>query len=508
MCISAVCGPRSTRSLIRPCCTPSAGPGTSCVKRPRFPRLLASSTFQLTLVYIVLFGASVMLLMGYLYWATIGFMSDQIDETVQAEIKGLAEQYRRQGVGGLISVINERVLRNPKGEALYLLVNRDGFPLAGNLEQWPSAVEDGEGWISFYLTGATLDSELPHIARARVINVQGHYQFLVGRDIYNLLAVRALIERSLVWGVGITLALAVLGGAFMSRSIRRRLEVINQATRRIRSGDLSSRIPRTHSGDEFDELVAHLNKMLDQLEQLMEGIRHVTHNIAHDLRTPLTRLRNRLEFLSRADLSPEVEIQIHEIIDEADQLLNTFNALLRISRIESGGYVTQLECIDLSQLLADCGELYDALAAEKNQTLVLDIQQGICAMADRDLLFQAVVNLLDNAIKYSPEGSSIGLQLRGYKHAIISVWDQGAGIPESERDKVTERFYRIDKDRSTPGNGLGLSMVKAVVELHGGQLELTDNAPGLRVNIILNRAPKREELPGQKAPPGLPPAQA
>ena len=472
------------------------------------PKLLASSTFQLTLVYIVLFGASVMLLMGYLYWATIGFMSDQIDATVEAEIKGLAEQYRRQGIGGLISVINERVLRNPKGEALYLLVNRDGFPLAGNLEQWPSAVEDGDGWISFYLTGAPLGSELPHVARARVINVQGHYQLLVGRDIYNLLAVRALIERSLVWGVGITVALALLGGAFMARSVRRRLEVINQTTRRIRSGDLSLRIPRTHSGDEFDELAEHLNKMLDQLEQLMEGIRHVTHNIAHDLRTPLTRLRNRLEFLSREPASEQVREQIGEIIEEADQLLNTFNALLRISRIESGGYASQFERVELGPLLSDCAELYEALAAEKHQTLVLDLQSGIYVMADRDLLFQAVVNLLDNAIKYSPEGGSIGLQLRGFKNAIISVWDQGEGIPESERSKVTERFYRIDKDRSTPGNGLGLSMVKAVVEMHGGTLELKDNDPGLRVNIILPRAEEGGRPNGRGETPALPPTQA
>jgi signal transduction histidine kinase len=451
----------------------------------KLPRLLKSTAFQLALLYTVLFTASVLFLLGFIYWATVGFMSEQIDETIQAEIQGLAEQYRRQGLRGMVSVINERVLNNPNGETVYLLVNPEKEPLAGNLNEWPPLLEDEDGWIGFYLNRKTRSFNAAHVARARVFTLRGGFRLLVGRDAYELFRVKELIERSLTWGVALTLLMALFGGVALSKSTRKRIETITQTSRQIMQGDLSLRVPTRGSGDDFDELAEHLNRMLEEIEALMAGVRHVSDNIAHDLRTPLTRLRSRLEHLQNKDLDGEGRQIVDEVIAEADHLLQTFNALLRITRIESGGYNRNYAEIDLHALVADAVEFYEALALEKNQQLELDLAAGIVVVGDRDLLFQAIANLLDNAIKYTAVGGSIGVRLRAFEDAVIAVWDEGPGISAEERDKVVERFYRVDKTRGLPGNGLGLSMVKAVCAMHKGALQLKDNQPGLRVEIRL-----------------------
>ncbi|ABC27483.1 Signal transduction histidine kinase [Hahella chejuensis KCTC 2396] len=467
--------------------------GTSYVK---LPKLLRTSAFQFAILYMLLFAASVLFLLGFIYWATVGFMSAQFDETIQAEIQGLAEQYRRQGLRGMVSVMNERVLNDPQGESLYLLVNSDLQPLAGNLNEWPALVEDEDGWIGFYLNRSGGRFAAPHMARARVFTLRGGYRLLVGRDIFDLFRVRELIERSLTWGVAITLGLAFLGGVALAKSTRRRIEAITHTSRQIMQGNLSLRVPVRGSGDDFDELADHLNRMLDQIEALMAGVRHVSDNIAHDLRTPLTRVRSRLELLCQKDLPEDARGVVQEIIGEADQLLQTFNALLRIARIESGGYSANFSEVDLHGLVADAVELYEALAADKSQTLSLDLAQGIIVKGDRDLLFQAIANLLDNAIKYTPVNGNVGVRLRAFDQAVISIWDEGPGISEDERDKVVQRFYRVDKTRGLPGNGLGLSMVKAVCEMHKGALELRDNQPGLRAEMKL---PLPKALPAATA---------
>jgi signal transduction histidine kinase len=277
----------------------------------------------------------------------------------------------------------------------------------------------------------------------------------------------------------------------MSRGMLRRIELINQTSRNIMGGDLSQRIPIRGSGDELDQLAGNLNSMIDEIERLMDGIRHVSDNIAHDLRTPLTRLRNRLEQLQIGleDGSP-YQNDVEQGIADADQLLATFAALLRIARIEAGGHTAKFKAMDLAALVHDAAELYEALAEEKRLRFSTQVDAGVSLDGDRDLLFQAITNLLDNAIKYTPAGGEVSIELkRSGKTAEIVISDSGAGIAEAERDKVGQRFYRLESSRSTPGSGLGLSLVKAVAKLHRAELLLEDNAPGLKATLRLPTGP-------------------
>ena len=448
--------------------------------------LLYTSTFRLALIYMVLFAGSVMILLGFIYWSTVAYMSEQIDETIRAEITGLAEQYRQRGLGGLEKTISERIERDPDGTSVYLLASRSRQPLAGNLSPWPNTTPAGDGWLEFELKDRRAGGRIFE-ARARAFVLQDGLHLLVGRDTRELNATQQLITRALLWGVAMTLALALLGGVIMSRGMLRRIEVINQASRNIMAGDLSQRIPRRGNGDELDQLADNLNRMIDEIERLMDGIRHVSDNIAHDLRTPLTRLRNRLEQL-QVDLeedSPHRE-QVEQGLGDADQLLATFAALLRIARIEAGGHSANFASVDLAELAQDAAELYEALAEEKQLRFSIETEAGTSLNGDRDLLFQALINLLDNAVKYTPAGGEVSLRLtRSDGTADITVSDTGIGIAEEERDKVGQRFYRLESSRSTPGSGLGLSLVKAVARLHHAELLLEDNAPGLRATLRL-----------------------
>ena len=446
--------------------------------------LLRTSTFRLALVYMVLFAGSVLILLGFIYWSTVTYMAEQTDATIRAEITGLAEQYRQRGLNGLEKTIAERMERDPDGSSIYLIASPGRQPLAGNLSPWPDATPAADGWLEFEFEDALAGGRVFQ-ARARAFVLQDGLQLLVGRDIRELKATQQLVTRALLWGIAITLALALLGGAIMSRGMMRRIELINQASRDIMAGNLSQRIPIRGSGDELDQLAGNLNRMIDEIERLMDGIRHVSDNIAHDLRTPLTRLRNRLEQLQidLVDDSPHREA-VEQGITDADQLLATFAALLRIARIEAGGHAASFEIVDLTALVHDAAELYEALAEEKRLHLAMQADESISLEGDRDLLFQALINLLDNAVKYTPAGGDVSLLLkRAGKTVDVTVSDTGIGIAEDERDKVGQRFYRLESSRSTPGSGLGLSLVKAVARQHHAELLLEDNAPGLKATL-------------------------
>jgi len=433
----------------------------------------------------VLFATSVFILMGFIYWATAGYMSSQTDETIEAEIIGLAEQYQRQGLNGLISVIRERVARDPNGKSIYLFTARDFIKLAGNISKWPEDGEVQDGWLNFTLNDSLgWPTAEPTPARARVFIVPGGLRLLVGRDVNEFMAVKGLVERAINFGMGITFALAMFGGIMMSRSTSKRVEIINQTSQKIMRGNLALRIPDRGTNDEFDQLARNLNEMLDRIVQLMEGIKHVSDSIAHDLRTPLTRLRNQLEnTLLTVDRDQDKE-QVAKSVAEADQLLATFNALLRIARLEVGNKISNFQAFELSGLTQDAAELYEALAEDKQQKFSLTIEQSVNIMGDRDLLFQTLCNLIDNAIKYTPEGGKIDISLTANQNeTFLCVADSGIGIPEEERDKVFQRFYRVAKSRSLPGNGLGLSFVLAVMDLHQGKISLADNEPGLRIEL-------------------------
>lgn len=449
--------------------------------------LLRSSSFRLSFIYMLLFAGSVLILLGFIYWSTVSYMSQQTDATIEAEITGLAEQYREGGLNELINTIKHRVEADPDSSSVYLFASSSYTPLAGNINSWPDTQPDEDGWLNFELKDIRADGRIFQ-ARARPFILQGGLHLLVGRDIRELRATQKLIINALVWGIVLMLALALAGGIVMSRSMLRRIDRINQVSREIMAGDLQRRVDTTGSKDEFDQLAVSLNAMLDEIERLMAGIRQVTDNVAHDLRTPLTRLRTRLEQLgSRLDTASPDYKYVEQSISDADQLLATFGALLRIARIESGALRENFSDVDLAALICDAAELYEAVAEEKK--LVIDLQLGASPIVhgDRDLLFQASINLLDNAIKYSPQAGQISLRVSNRNNCpCFTISDHGPGIPVEERSRVLQRFYRLDSSRTHPGSGLGLSLVAAVADMHNAELRLDDNHPGLVAEICFN----------------------
>ncbi|MDX1593577.1 MAG: ATP-binding protein, partial [Gammaproteobacteria bacterium] len=426
--------------------------------------LLASSTFRLALRYLALFTTSVLVLFAFLYWSTAAHMARQADTTIETEITGLAERYRERGLAGLTRAIQRRIEARPTGSAVYLLTDPAQRPLVGNLDRWPDSTPDEAGWIAFDLERGTDGDGPVHRARARVFTLRGGFHLLVGRDMRDLEATEQRIVVALLWGLAITLLLGIAGGAMLSRSVLRRIETINQTSREIVSGDLSRRIPERGTGDDFDQLAANLNGMLDRIEALMDDVRRVSDNIAHDLRTPLARLLNQLERLGRERPDPEARSEaLERALAEAQRLLETFNALLRIARVESGERRAGFVDVDLAALAADVVEMYEPLAEERNQAIACEVAPSCRVRGDRDLLFQALANLLDNAVKYTPEGGAIALTAVAREDAVeLCVGDDGPGVPADERERVLQRFYRLDHSRSTPGSGLGLSMVAAV----------------------------------------------
>lgn len=456
-------------------------PATSCVKVKR--KLFHSYTFRLALLYALIFSSSTLILFYFFYLFTASYMTQQMDNTIEAEIQGLAERYDRDGLEGLTRLIAERVNRSQgTGNSLYLLTTYTLEPLVGNLDRWPlEASIDNEKWLEFSLEVNEQTNET-HLARARIFRLPGRYGLLVGRDIHQLTQAKLRIVQALTWGLAIMVLLAFVGGLVLSRRTVRNIERINQTARSIMSGNLSRRVEITNRNDDFDQLAANLNQMLDRIQTLMEDIRRVSDNIAHDLRTPLTRLRQHMEEARRQVDSESISaISLESAIREADSLLTTFNALLRIARIEAGQVTTDFAVLDYRTLVEDVVEFYEPLAEEKKQFLTVDAGNTIKTMGDRDLLFQALANVIENAIKYTQESGHISVILSQLDNdAVITIADNGPGIPAEERERVFRRFYRLDRSRSTTGNGLGLSMVAAVVTMHQGQIRLMDNDPGLK----------------------------
>jgi signal transduction histidine kinase len=455
----------------------------------RLTRLLDTSTFRLALIYLGLFGVSALTLLGYLYVATAGVMEQQTAETIQAEITGLEEQYRTRGLPGLKRVLEQRSQAHPNRASIYLLTDPAGRRIAGNLDRWPEIDAPAGDWLLFAVEVSPDDdtSELRR-ARARGFALGGGFRLLVGREVEDRLQIQSLIKQALGWGLGLTLLLGLAGGFLMSRGMLRRVDAINQTTGRIIAGDLGERIALKGSRDEFDQLAANLNAMLDQIERLLRGMREVADNIAHDLRTPLNRLRTRIEVALLKDPDQaETHALLGQTLADAEAMISTFNALLDITRAETGSDRTGFEQLDLAALTRDLAELYRPSAEEKGLTLANECRPNVEVRANQHLLAQALANLLDNAIKYTPPGGRVTLVVTA--GPTITVADTGPGIPAADRERVFERFVRLDDDRSTPGNGLGLSLVKAVASLHGAELALEDNRPGLRVRLAFAKPP-------------------
>ncbi len=456
--------------------------------------LLKTSTFRLAVLYLGLFAASSSLLLSYVYWNTAGFLVRQTDEAVQAEITGLAEQYAQGGLPLLVHTVIQRS-RDP-GQSLYLVLDAAGQVLAGNLDVRPSKVTGADGWMDFIYSRKGLEGVELKAARARAFYLPEGFYLLVGRDVQERREIESLITNALFWAIALTVALGLAGGLFMSRNMLARVDEINKSSQDIMGGDLSRRLPIAGSGDELDQLGRNLNAMLDQIEALMTGMRQVTDNVAHDLRSPLNRMRNRLEVTLLQDMSSDEYRQVLErTIVEADHLLTTFNALLMIARAEAGSLRESMTNVDPATILRDAAELYEPVAEESGFVLNVQAQDGLQVRGNRELLSQVLTNLIDNAIKHgkptaddderAPPSIEVNLASNGLGRVEMSVADHGAGIPSDQYSRVLERFVRLETSRNTPGSGLGLSLVSAVARLHGGRIEFADNEPGLKVTLSL-----------------------
>ena len=448
-----------------------------------------SIAWRIAIGYAVLFGVSVLALLVFIYVSTQGYMTRQMEAVIEAEVQGLAERYRAAGVRGLRTLIRDRIARNPASSSIYLLADPQFRVLAGNLSKWPDAARDADPWVEFDLyTTDEADRRVVHRARVRHFQLRRGFHLLVGRNLRDFETMRSAIVRNVAWGIGVAGVLAVAIACWLRRSVTTRIESINRTSRRIMEGELSQRIESHGSGDEFDELVANLNAMLARIETLMEDVRRVSDNVAHDLRTPLGRLRTRLERLRDASGDSASAPLAEAALTEADQMLATFNALLRIARIETRQRRHAFEQVDLATVGDDVADLYAPVAESRGVTFR---HSGIAAPVegDADLIFQSLANLLDNAMKYTPGGGAVTLQVTSDDDTVtVLVADTGSGVPPEKREAVLRRFYRLEPARSTPGSGLGLSLVAAVAQLHEAVLTLGDNAPGLVVRLQFRRA--------------------
>lgn len=453
-------------------------------------RLVQTSIFRIALLYLLLLSVTLVLVLAFIYWSTTGLLERQTDETVQAEIRGLAEQYRDEGLVRLMEVIHQR--SGPRGvaENVYLLTGPGYQPLAGNLTNWPAAASEKDGWLEVKLARRDDPSGMPHVIRGRAFELAGGYHLFVGRDTLERGDFRSIMAGALAWAVLPALALGLIGGALIGRYSLARVDAVRAASEDIVRGDLSRRVPLTGSGDEFDRLAATINEMLARIETLMGGMRLVTDSLAHDLRSPLTRAKGAIEMALRRHENVESYRQaLEQTAAELETILRTFEALINIAQAEAGLNRLTLAPLDLSALTEDLVEVYQPIAEDAGLELASDIAPAVTIAGHRQLLGQAVANLLDNAVKYSPAGGRITVALgAGDDTARLIVADNGPGIPAEDRERVLERFVRLDTSRGTPGSGLGLSLVAAVAKLHGVALTLDDNDPGLRVTLVFPEA--------------------
>ncbi|MAI06886.1 MAG: hypothetical protein CBC47_07080 [Alphaproteobacteria bacterium TMED87] len=451
----------------------------------RLRGLFNTTTFRLSLLYSVIFASSVSILFLFVYINSGTFAEDQMEAAITTEVQGFSETYKRDGILGLVAVINRRVDPNFRTDGVYILTEPGGRRIAGNLSTWPKNVEAQEEWINFSSLDMTRSISSPADVRAlQLIITPGGYKLLVGRDISVLDSFREGLLRSLNIGLGITIALGILGGILFSRSIMSRVERITLTCREIMKGDLSQRISGAGKDDELSRLSSSVNEMLDQIERLMNGLREVSDNVAHDLRTPLNRLRTKLELISNKTKQPNDKKYLDEAITHADDLLATFSSLLRIARAEAS-LKNNFKEINLSEIVNSAIELYLPLSEEEKISLTINISENQKSWGDPHLVAQAIANLIDNAIKYTPEEGRITVELYSKPDGIyFFISDTGPGIPEILHEKVLERLYRIDDSRTSSGSGLGLSLVNAVVKSHKCKLNLQNLDPGLKVTIF------------------------
>lgn len=441
-----------------------------------------SLIFRYAIGYALVFCATSLGVLGFLYWSTFALDEGRVDAEIEAEASNLQDRLARSTVSEMKALVTRRSINRPGGSTFYMLATRRREWVAGNLRQWPPT-EGDDAVVEFPL------GEAEDRARGRSVALPDGHTLLVGRNLGEAAKMRDLILRAMVGGFGLTLIFGTLGGLFLGRRVSSRLDEINQNSHAILGGDLNRRMPVSRSGDEFDELADNLNRMLDRIQSLMQGMRAVSDEIAHDLRSPISRLKSRIEVSLMADSSTEdYREALEETVREADRILKIFNSLIAIALAESGVDRDRFQDVDVSAVIEEAVETYEPLANKLGITLEMVGESNVTVRGEPNLVAQALANLIDNAMKYVPAGGSVSVSVAtGHEAVRLVVEDDGPGISASFRPKAFERFSRADESRSTPGSGLGLSLVRAVALLHGGEVELQDAAPGLRVVLHLPR---------------------
>lgn len=461
------------------------------VKRHR-GLLVHSAGVRFAIIYALVFGLSAFLLAVALWYSTLGLLQNQAQDAVRNDAQTLLEHYEIGGVSSLGLAITSRLESSTDPDGIYLLVNQNGDAIVGNLDQWPQDLNQIGVWYELPVRQHGVRS----VALLRMSILPNGMRLLVGRDMRARLQLRNVLRAGLVWALCLVVVLGLFGALLIRSLFQRTIRDVSITTAAIAHGDISRRVPISGLGDEFDDLALTINDMLDRISRLMDGVRQVSNAIAHDLRTPVTRARARLEDAAiNAHTKEEMEAAIDRAIQDLDDIMAVFQALMRISEIEAGARRAAFARFDLGPVLLDLDELYNAVAEEKGIELKTFVKAPLMVTGDRDLIQQAVVNLLDNALKFSAAGTSIELVAQRVNHMIlIVVADHGPGIAEKDRSRATERFFRGETARNTSGYGLGLALVAAVVQLHNGTISLEDNQPGLRAVLALPAG-------GQKLPP-------
>lgn len=461
----------------------------SAVRMSRLGELMRVTAVRLSAVYLALFAVFAVILVFYVTANTYSILQTQSQGTIKEEIEDLDRIYETTGLVGLVRSIDRRS-RQP-GASLYLVTDATGRILAGNVESLEAGVLDETGFTArpfAYTRYAESDTERYHIAVAQIIQLPNGMRVLVGRDQTEQDRIRLVIRNALILALGLMGVGALAAWFFVGRNALQRLDRMSASTARIMAGDLDERLPVAGTGDEFDRLSANLNTLLARIALLQEGLRQVSDNIAHDLKTPLTRLRARAE-AALHDRSPQADPRgaLEGLMNEADGMIRTFDALLMISRVEAGSHPVSKTETDIATIVADVAELYEPLAEDAGGRLEVDAPQRVVALVNRELIAQALSNLIDNALKYGINGSGepiVRVHLSETEgQCVLEISDNGSGIPPDKRGRVLERFYRLDESRTKPGSGLGLSLVRAIAGIHGGTLTLGDAEPGLRVAL-------------------------
>ncbi|MEP9348524.1 ATP-binding protein [Xanthobacter sp. KR7-225] len=455
-------------------------------------RLVRTTAFKLLAAYLLVFAVFAVSVIAYTAWHTRHLIEVQVADDLDREVRFLSDQYRIGGIQRLVYVIDRRTRR--PGSSIYMLANFQGEVIATNVSDLPLGLLDQPGTRFTTYNRPDETGAKSHVAFVAVDILPGGYRLLVGRDIEERDTLRALVTRPAQWAVLLIVGLGLAGGVFVTRRVLKRIDAMTATSETIMAGDFTGRLALAGTGDEFDRLAHSLNAMLERIEALMQGLKDVSDNIAHDLKTPLTRLRNRAEeALRTAATEAQWRRALEDTIEESDALIRTFDALLMIARAEAGQARASMSDVDLAQITENVSELYEPLADEKGLDLEVEAAP-VVVHGVRELLAQALSNLVDNAIKYAaPQDGArrrIAVRLaREGGEAVLSVADQGPGIPAGERGRVVERFVRLEASRTRPGSGLGLALVAAVAHLHGGSLVLSDNEPGLVATLRLPAKP-------------------